>query len=116
MVCTSLYSIVDGVFISNFAGKTAFAAVNLMAPILMGVSTVGFMIGTGGSAIVSEKFGEGKKEEANADFSFLVYSLMVSSYHVQLFIIPLEDEFLGQKMILCCFRFSFSKNTFIFYS
>jgi putative MATE family efflux protein len=76
MVCTSLYSIVDGFFISNYAGKTAFAAVNLMAPVLMGTSTVGFMIGTGGSAIVSKKFGEGKSAEANADFSFLVYFLM----------------------------------------
>jgi putative MATE family efflux protein len=76
MVCTSLYSIVDGIFISNYAGKTAFAAVNLMAPILMGTSTVGFMIGTGGSAIVSTEFGEGKKTEANQDFSFLVYFLM----------------------------------------
>jgi putative MATE family efflux protein len=76
MVCTSLYSIVDGFFISNYAGKTAFAAVNLMAPVLMGTSTVGFMIGTGGSAIVSEKFGEGKKDEANGDFSFLIYFLI----------------------------------------
>jgi putative MATE family efflux protein len=75
MLCTSLYGIVDGFFISNYAGKTAFAAVNLMMPILMGTSTVGFMVGTGGSAIVGEKFGEGKKEEANADFSFLVYFL-----------------------------------------
>jgi putative MATE family efflux protein len=79
MVCTSLYSIVDGVFISNYAGKTAFAAVNLMAPVLMGTSTVGFMIGTGGSAIVGKKLGEGKKEEANEDFSFVVYFLMVLS-------------------------------------
>ncbi|MCH3909174.1 MAG: MATE family efflux transporter [Bacilli bacterium] len=98
MVCTSLYSIVDGVFISNFAGKTAFAAVNLMAPILMGVSTVGFMIGTGGSAIVSEKFGEGKKEEANANFSFLVYSLMVLSFVLALigfFLTPSIATWLG---------------------
>lgn len=77
MLCTSLYGIVDGFFISNYAGKTAFAAVNLMMPIIMGASTVGFMIGTGGSAIVGEKFGEGKKDEANADFSFLVYFLIL---------------------------------------
>ena len=59
---TSLYCIVDGLFVSNFVGKSAFAAINLMMPILMGVSTVGFMLGSGGSAIVSKTLGEGEKE------------------------------------------------------
>ncbi len=53
MLVTSTYSIVDGLFVSNFVGKTAFAAVNLIMPLLVGVSSVGFMLGTGGSAIVS---------------------------------------------------------------
>lgn len=53
MILTSVYSIVDGFFVSNYAGKNAFAAVNLIMPVLMGVSSLGFMIGTGGSALVA---------------------------------------------------------------
>lgn len=73
ILCTSVYSIVDGFFVSNFVGKTQFAAVNLIMPILFGVGTIGFMIGTGGSAIVSRTMGEGKKELANQYFSMLIY-------------------------------------------
>lgn len=73
MVCTSLYGIVDGFFVSNYVGKTPFAAVNLIMPLLMGLGSIGFMIGTGGSAIVSLKLGEGRKELANAYFSMLIY-------------------------------------------
>ena len=69
MICTSMYSIIDGLFISNFAGKTAFAAVNLILPVAMGVGAIGFMIGSGGSAIVAKTLGEGKKEKANEYFS-----------------------------------------------
>ena len=61
MIFTSIYGVVDGFFVSNFAGKTPFAAVNLIMPFLMIVATVGFMFGTGGTAIVSKKFGEGDK-------------------------------------------------------
>ena len=68
MICTSMYSIIDGLFISNFAGKTAFAAVNLILPVAMGVGAIGFMIGSGGSAIVAKTLGEGKKEKANEYF------------------------------------------------
>ena len=64
MICTSMYSIIDGLFISNFAGKTAFAAVNLILPVAMGVGAIGFMIGSGGSAIVAKTLGEGKEEKA----------------------------------------------------
>ena len=60
-----MYGVVDGFFVSNFAGKTPFAAVNLIMPFLMIVATVGFMFGTGGTAIVAKKFGEGDKEKAN---------------------------------------------------
>lgn len=73
MVFTSIYSVVDGLFVSNFAGKTAFAAVNLIMPVLMGMGTVGFLIGTGGSAVVSKTLGEGKRDKANSYFSMLVY-------------------------------------------
>ena len=65
MIFTSIYSVVDGLFVSNFVGKSAFAAINLMMPFLMGISALGFMIGTGGSALVAKTLGEGKKEKAN---------------------------------------------------
>lgn len=73
MLCTSLYSIVDGFFVSNFVGKTPFAAVNLVMPVCMALGTIGTMIGTGGSAVVSQTLGEGKREQANRYFSLLVY-------------------------------------------
>ena len=73
MIFTSIYGVIDGLFVSNFVGKTAFAAINLIMPLLMGLSALGFMIGTGGSAIVSKALGEGKRELANQYFSMLVY-------------------------------------------
>ena len=74
MIFTSIYGVVDGFFVSNFAGKTPFAAVNLIMPFLMIVSTVGFMFGTGGTALVAKTFGEGKKERANRLFSLFTYT------------------------------------------
>ena len=65
MIFTSIYGVVDGLFVSNYVGKTAFAAVNLIMPFLMAISALGFMIGTGGSALVAKTLGEGKKEKAN---------------------------------------------------
>ena len=79
MICTSLYSIVDGFFVSNYVGKTPFAAVNLIMPVCMGLGTVGTMIGTGGSAIVSQALGEGKRQQANRYFSMLVYFAIILS-------------------------------------
>ena len=73
MIFTSIYSVVDGLFVSNFVGKTPFAAINLIMPLLIIVGALGFMIGTGGTAIVSKTLGEGKKELANQYFSMLVY-------------------------------------------
>ena len=78
MIFTSIYGVVDGVFVSNCVGSEAFAAVNLIMPIIMILGSVGFMIGTGGSAIVSKTLGEGKKEKANEYFSMLVYLCVVS--------------------------------------
>ena len=72
MVFTSVYSIVDGLFVSNFVGKTAFAAVNLIFPFLMVLGVVGYMLGTGGSALVAKMLGEGQKERAQRVFSLLV--------------------------------------------
>ena len=59
MIFTSVYGVVDGLFVSNFVGKTAFAAVNLIFPLLMILGALGFMIGTGGSALVARTLGEG---------------------------------------------------------
>lgn len=73
MIFTSIYSVVDGFFVSNFAGKTPFAAVNIIFPLLMLLSTIGFMFGTGGSAIVAIALGEKKQEQANRYFSLFVY-------------------------------------------
>lgn len=73
MIFTSIYGVVDGFFVSNFAGKTPFTAINLIMPFLMILGTVGFMFGTGGSALVSAKLGEGKSKEAKEIFSMLIY-------------------------------------------
>ncbi len=73
MIFTSIYSIVDGFFVSNFVGKTAFAAVNFAMPLLMIMGCVGFMFGSGGSALISKFLGEGNSEKANSAFSFIVY-------------------------------------------
>lgn len=73
MIFSSIYSVVDGFFVSNFAGKTPFAAINLIMPFLMILSTVGLMFGTGGSAIVSKTLGEGDRERANEYFSLFLY-------------------------------------------
>ncbi|HBA93257.1 MAG TPA: MATE family efflux transporter, partial [Ruminococcaceae bacterium] len=72
MIFTSVYSVVDGFFVSNFTGKTQFAAVNLVMPFLMLLGVFGFMLGTGGNAIVSKTQGEGRDEKANQIFSMLV--------------------------------------------
>lgn len=74
MIFTSIYGVVDGYFVSNFAGKEPFAAVNLIMPFIMVVATVGFMFGTGGTALVSKTFGEGDPERANRYFSLFVYA------------------------------------------
>ena len=73
MILTSIYGVVDGLFVSNFVGKTAFAAVNLVIPFTLVLGAFGFMLGTGGTALVAKTLGEGKQEEANRIFSMLIY-------------------------------------------
>ena len=77
LIFTSVYSVVDGFFVSNFAGKTPFAAVNLIMPVLMIFGCVGFMFGTGGGALIAKTMGEGKKEQANEMFSLIVVASVV---------------------------------------
>ena len=73
MIFTSIYGVVDGFFVSNFVGKTPFAAVNFIMPVLMILGTIGFMFGTGGSALIAKTMGEGNPEKANRIFSLLIY-------------------------------------------
>ena len=73
MIFTSVYGVVDGLFVSNFVGKTPFAAVNFIMPFLMILGAVGFMFGTGGSALIAKTMGEGDPEKANRLFSLFVY-------------------------------------------
>ena len=77
MVFTSIYGVVDGVFVSNYVGSQAFAAVNLIMPFLMMLGAVGFMMGSGGSALVSFTLGTGQEKRANEIFSMLVYTLIL---------------------------------------
>lgn len=73
MIFTSIYGVVDGFFVSNFVGKTPFAAVNFIMPFLMILGAVGFMFGTGGSALIAITMGTGDRERANRLFSLFVY-------------------------------------------
>ena len=77
MVFTSIYGVVDGIFVSNFAGKTPFAAVNLIMPYLMLTSVLGFMVGTGGTALISMNLGMGDKKKANEIFSLLTWVCII---------------------------------------
>lgn len=77
MIFTSIYSVVDGLFVSNFVGKIPFAAINLIFPLLMILGSIGFMLGAGGSAIVARTLGEGDNDRANSYFSMLIYTAAV---------------------------------------
>ena len=72
MVFTSIYGVVDGLFVSNFVGKIPFAAINLIMPFIMILGGMGFMVGTGGSALVAKTLGEGDNARANQYFSMMV--------------------------------------------
>lgn len=78
MIFTSVYGVVDGFFVSNFVGKTPFAAVNFIMPFLMILGSIGFMFGAGGGALIAKTLGEGKCEKANKYFSLFVYVSLIS--------------------------------------
>ncbi|MCI8477355.1 MAG: MATE family efflux transporter [Oscillospiraceae bacterium] len=119
MLCTSVYGIVDGFFVSNYVGKTPFAAVNLIIPISMGIGSIGFLVGTGGSAVVSKTLGEGKPELANQYFSMLIWVSTLFSAAVSLLglifapsisrLLGAEGELLNQCIIYG--RISFGTQT-----
>ena len=80
MAFTSIYGVVDGLFVSNFAGKTPFAAINLIMPFVMVLGGIGFMIGTGGTALVSKVLGEGEPEKAKRYFTMMIlFTLLVGA-------------------------------------
>ena len=85
MIFTSIYGIVDGYFVSNYAGDTAFAAVNFIMPFLMILGAVGFMFGAGGSALVAKTLGEGNREKANSVFSLIVYTSAILGIIIAVF-------------------------------
>ena len=98
MVFTSIYGVVDGLFVSNFVGKTPFAAINLVMPFVMILGGMGFMIGTGGTALVSKLLGEGKDDDAQQTFSMMVLftlllGLVLSA--VGIAAMPVVSRFLG---------------------
>lgn len=103
MIFTSVYSVVDGVFVSNFVGKTAFAAVNLMFPFLMFLGVVGFMIGTGGSAYVAKLLGKQMHDKARSSFSLLVctgFVLGVLFSFLAVPMLPVVARMLGAEGVL----------------
>lgn len=77
MVFTSIYGLVDGFFVSNFAGKTPFAAINLIMPFVMVIGGMGFMIGAGGTALVSKVLGEGDRKKANEFFTMMIIFVLI---------------------------------------
>ncbi len=104
MIFTSIYGVVDGYFVSNYVGKTSFAAVNLIWPFIMMISSLGFMFGTGGSALVAKTMGEGNRKKANEQFSFLVYfslalSIIVSAISF-IFLRPISSVMGASGMLL----------------
>lgn len=110
MIATSIYSVVDGVFVSNFVGKIPFAAVNLIYPIFMMIGAIGFMMGAGGSALVAKILGEGDRQRANRTFSLITYVTLFLGIFFSLlaliFLRPIALWLGAEGEILdCCVRY-----------
>ncbi len=111
MVFSSIYGVVDGYFVSNYAGKTPFAAVNLVMPVLAIMGTVSFMFGTGGTALVAKTCGEGDKDRANRYFSLIVYTAFAASVILAIMgfvlIRPIAARLGAEGPLLdCCVRYA----------
>lgn len=111
MVFTSIYGVVDGYFVSNFVGKTAFASVNLVMPFLMILGGVGFMIGTGGSALVAKYLGEKNEEQARRVFSMMIYLTFILGVTLSVLGIVFAEpvaRFLGadEEMLASCVTYA----------
>ena len=111
MIFTSVYGVVDGLFVSNFVGKTPFTAINFIFPVIMILGAVGFMLGTGGTAVVAKTLGEGDSDRANKYFSMLTYVAIISGVVLAIlgiiFVRPIgalmgaEGELLDDAVIYC---------------
>lgn len=127
MIFTSIYGVVDGLFVSNIVGSMAFASVNLIMPAIMILGSVGFMIGTGGSALVSKTMGEGDQKKANEYFSMMIWFLIISGIILSvlgfIFIEPvakllgadagtMENCIIYGKTIMAALTFFFLQNAF----
>ena len=77
MVCTSIYSVVDGLFVANIVGSDALASINIVMPLFLVLGAFGFMLGTGGSAEVAKTMGEGRDEDAKSYFTNLTLAVAV---------------------------------------
>ncbi len=102
MTFTSIYGVVDGLFVSNFVGKEAVAAINRIYPLILILGSIGFMLGAGGSALISKTLGEGDKDRANAYFSMLVYVTLGLGTVIAVagqFAVPSVARLLGAKGI-----------------
>lgn len=100
MIFTSIYGVVDGFFVSNFVGKTSFAAVNFIFPVIMLLGALGFMFGTGGSALVAVTIGLGNKDKAQSLFSMTVYISFVVGVilsAISFFVMPYIAGLLGAE-------------------
>lgn len=105
MVFTSIYSVVDGFFVSNFAGTTPFAALNLIFPFIMLLSVVGFIFSSGGSALIAKTLGEGEPDKANSIFSMLIYTGFLAGVFFSIIGWPFLDDIsrlLGADEALVC--------------
>lgn len=95
MIVTSVYAVIDGLFISNFVGDTPFAAINFIYPFIMVLGGVGFMLGTGGTALVSKIMGENDREKANRVFSMIILFAVILGLSLtmfgEIFVEPLQN-------------------------
>lgn len=110
MIFTSIYFVVDGYFVSNYTGKTAYAALNFIYPVIMILGAIGTMLGTGGCALVAKTLGEGKPEKANKLFSMFIYISIVAGLVFTLIgylILPALAGALGatEEMLVYCISY-----------
>ena len=103
MVISSIYSIVDGLFISNYAGSDAFAAVNLIMSVTLLVSCIAFMAGTGGSALISKTLGEKRDKDARDQFSLIIYVILALAVFIGTVVfifVPVIADIMGAKGVI----------------
>lgn len=117
MVFTSIYGVVDGYFVSNYVGKTPFAAVNLIMPFLMIIGGVGFMIGTGGTALVAKHLGEKDENQARRVFSMMMILTLILGVSISVLGIIFADKMallLGADIEMLDYCVTYARTCLIF--